>query len=123
MVGVFNSPALAEKAREELAASGIDESSIALSADLTSDGIAAEAPGESYENQPGQRPSLPHDGGWFAWLVGDQALQVREAQEGDAVRSGSCTMSVDVQSSKEARRAHLVMRHHGARSIYEQHSL
>ena len=52
------------------------ETRIALSTDLTEDGIAAEVPGQSFENQPGQ-----------------PAEQNAQARFGEAVRSGSCNAS------------------------------
>jgi hypothetical protein len=84
IVGVFASPLAAEEARAVLLRAGVAEHRIALSAGLTEDGIAAEAPGQSYENQPGQP----------AW---DSAM----APYGEAVRSGACVMSVFARSEEE----------------------
>ncbi len=84
IVGVFASPAAAEDARAALLEAGVPESRIALSARLTEDGIAAEAPGQSYENQPGQAPS-----------------ESRMAPYGEAVRSGACVLSVFTRSEEE----------------------
>lgn len=53
MIGVFGSPAAAERARGVLLEAGVSENRIALSATLTDDGIGAEAPGQSFGNQPG----------------------------------------------------------------------
>ena len=83
VVGVFASPAAAEEARAALIEAGVPESRMALSAGLTDDGIAAEAPGQSFENQPGQ----PAD---------------REtARYGEAVRTGACVVSVFTRSEEE----------------------
>jgi hypothetical protein len=51
VIAVFASKAEAVKAQEGLVRDGFSEDRIAISVDLTSDGIAAEAPGQAYENQ------------------------------------------------------------------------
>jgi hypothetical protein len=84
VVGVFASPAAAEEARGALLEAGIPESRIALSAMLTGDDIAAEAPGQSYENQPGQ----PSD-------------ESESARYGESVRTGACVLSVFTRSEEE----------------------
>jgi hypothetical protein len=84
IVGVFASAAAAEEARTALLDAGVSENRIALSAGLTDDGIAAEAPGQSYENQPGQR-----------------AADSRDARYGEAVRTGGCVVSVFIRSEEE----------------------
>ena len=73
-----------EEARAALLRAGVPENRITVSAGLTEDGIAAEAPGQSYENQPGQP----------AW---DSAM----APYGEAVRSGACVVSVFARSEEE----------------------
>ena len=85
IVGVFASPAAAEEARAALLRAGVPENRITVSSGLTEDGIAAEAPGQSYENQPGQP----------AW---DSAM----APYGEAVRSGACVLSVFARSDEES---------------------
>jgi len=84
VVGVFASAAAAEDARGALLRAGVPENRIALSAALTEDGIAAEAPGQSFENQPGQPPA-------------DSAM----ARYGEAVRTGACVVSVFTRSEEE----------------------
>jgi hypothetical protein len=84
VIGVFASPAAAEDARGALLRAGVPESRIALSAGLTEDGIAAEAPGQSYENQPGQPAGDP-----------------KTARYGEAVRTGACVVSVFARSEEE----------------------
>jgi hypothetical protein len=51
LIGVFSGEADAHAARDALVAAGIPRECVALSADYAADGIAAEAPGEAYENQ------------------------------------------------------------------------
>ena len=84
VVGVFASAAAAEEARAVLLDSGVPEARIALSAGLTDDGIAAEVPGQSYENQPGQPPE-----------------DSRVARHGERVRTGACVVSVFTRSEEE----------------------
>jgi hypothetical protein len=84
VVGVFASATAAEEARTVLLRSGVPESRIALSAGLTDDGIAAEVPGQSYENQPGQ-----------------PAEDSRLARHGERVRTGACVVSVFTRSEEE----------------------
>lgn len=83
VVGVFESVAAAEDARGVLLQEGVPESRIALSANLTEDAIAAETPGQSFENQPGQ-PADP-----------------KTARYGQAVRGGACVVSVFTRSEEE----------------------
>ena len=51
LIAVFAGDAEAAAARQALIDSGVSLSDIAMSTNLTSDGIAAEAPGQAYENQ------------------------------------------------------------------------
>jgi len=110
VVGIFDSEASARQAREELVGAGISESCVAISTNLTHDGIAAEAPGQSYENQPGQSANRDKAGRWFGSLSGARARQEqREAQYDDAVHSGSCVVSVEASTIDEAQRAQEIM--------------
>lgn len=77
---------------------GIGEDQIALSADLSDDAIAGEAPGQSYENQPGQSRD-------------DSA----RASYGYAVLSGVCVLSVKTRSRADTRRVEDLLRQAGAR--------
>jgi hypothetical protein len=83
VVGVFASPAAAEEARSALRRAGMPESRMALSATLTEDAMAAEVPGQSFENQPGQ----PADS--------------KSARYAEAVRTGACVLSVFTRSEEE----------------------
>ena len=51
MTGFFPSNTGAQQAKRQLIAVGIDVSSIAISAHITEDGVAAEAPGQDYGNE------------------------------------------------------------------------
>jgi hypothetical protein len=84
VVAVFDSRPAAEIAKATLLRAGVPESRIAVSAGLTDDGIAAEAPGQGYENQSGQ-----------------PAEQAEAARFGEAVRSGACVVSVLARSDEE----------------------
>ena len=110
VVGIFDSEASARQARDELVRTGISESCVAISTDLTHDGIAAEAPGQSYENQPGQAPNRDKPQRWFGSVSGGSARRAhREAQYDDAVHSGSCVLSVEAGSAEEVQRAEEIM--------------
>jgi hypothetical protein len=92
VVGVFDSVAAAEDARATLLRAGVPEKRIALSAGLTDDPLAAEAPGQSFENQPGQ------------------GHERKTAQYGEAVRSGGCVVSVFARSDEESHYVEHLMR-------------
>jgi hypothetical protein len=92
VVGVFESVSAAEDARATLLHAGVPEKRIALSGGLTDDPLAAEAPGQSFENQPGQRH------------------EKKTAQYGEAVRSGGCVVSVFVRSDEESHYVEQLMR-------------
>lgn len=83
VVAVFDSVPAAEAAKGELLREGVPEARIALSASLTDDAIGAEAPGQSFQNQPGQRADRD------------------TARYGEAVRSGGCVLSVFARSDEE----------------------
>lgn len=103
MVGVFDSVSAAEHARTALLEAGIREDRMALSADLSDDAIAGEAPGQSYENQPGQSRD---DSG--------------AARYSEAVRSGVCVLSVKAESHADRKHIEQLMRQKGARRTVEQ---
>ena len=103
VVGVFASASAAEEARSVLLRSGVPESRIALSAGLTDDGIAAEVPGQSYENQPGQPPE-----------------DSRVARHGQRVRTGACVVSVFTRSEEEKQYVEQLLLRSSARSASVQ---
>ena len=103
VVGVFASASAAEEARTVLLRSGVPESRIALSAGLTDDGIAAEVPGQSYENQPGQPPE-----------------DSRVARHGQRVRAGACVVSVFTRSEEEKQDVEQLLLRSSARSTSVQ---
>lgn len=91
-MGIFGSVSAAEDAKGMLLQAGVPENRIAVSASLTEDAIAAEAPGQSFENQPGQ------------------AEERKIAQYGEAVRSGACVVSVFARSDEESHYVEQLMR-------------
>jgi hypothetical protein len=100
VVAVFDSRPAAEGAKATLLRAGVPESRIALSAGLTDDGIAAEVPGQAYENQPGQ-----------------PAREAEAARFSEAVRSGACVVSVLARSDEETDYvAELLRREHAYRT-------
>ncbi len=54
VTGIFPTLASAHAARRALLSHGVAEDHITVSVSQTEDGIAAEAQGQSHENQPGQ---------------------------------------------------------------------
>lgn len=100
VTGVFACAADAERARQALIAIGIDGDCVTLSVSQAVDGIAAEAPGQSYENQPGQA-AADSKASWYA----------------TAVRSGDCALTVDAATAAERARVGEMLRSCGARSI------
>jgi hypothetical protein len=102
MTGIFDTVAAAKQMRSALLGAGIGEDRISLSADLSDDAIAGEAPGQSYENQPGQSP-------------GDSA----RAGYGYAVVTGVCVLRVKTRSRADARRIEALLRRGGARRTVE----
>jgi hypothetical protein len=100
VVAVFDSRPAAEGAKATLLRAGVPESRIAVSAGLTDDGIAAEVPGQAYENQPGQ-----------------PAREAEAARFSEAVRSGACVVSVLARSDEETDYvAELLRREHAYRT-------
>lgn len=103
VVGVFNTVSAAEQAKTGLLGAGVPEDQMVLSADMSEDGIAAEAPGQAYENQPGQSPE-------------DSA----RAGHSGAVRSGACVLSVGTTDRANGRFIAELMRQNGARRTFER---
>ena len=99
IVGIFGDVGAAERARAELMEAGIARHRIALSANLTDDDLAAEAPGQSYENQS---YAMPED---------DERDQARF---NDEVHSGACVLSV-ASDARDRERIAEVLRSQGAR--------
>lgn len=104
VAAVFASQGAAEQARACLMDAGVAADHIALSANFTADGIAAEAPGQSFSNQPGQ-------GG---------EVEPTEAYA-DAARAGTCVVRVDAESDADERSIEGIMRRCGAHHTSRPH--
>ena len=101
VTGIFDSSAAAARAREALLAQGIAGERITMSEMQTSDGIAAEAPGEAYENQ-----------------AGEDEESAERGRFGSAVRSAVCTLSVEASGPhSERRKIGEVLQASGAREV------
>jgi hypothetical protein len=92
LTAVFTSMREAAEARDALIGAGFQSADLTISADLTSDGIAAEAPGQAYENQHTQSGA-----GIVAW-VKSSFSNVRDEDTSDAqrmadVQRGSAVLS------------------------------
>ena len=100
-VGIFASRSAAEAARTALVSRGFAAERIAISVGLTDDGIGAEAPGQSYENQ----------------RTRDDPGEKQDAQYGTQVRTGACVLSVRAGSREEGRRLKEILAREGARIV------
>jgi hypothetical protein len=107
VVGIFDSPSDAERLRDELLEAGVARHRIVVSRLLAEDGVAAEAPGQSYENQ--QASDEP--------VVG--RYPDPEKKFGEAVRSGACLVAVAARSHVDKEHIAALMRRYGARGTRE----
>jgi hypothetical protein len=99
VVGVFGSIATAERAKSALLRAGVGEH-VAMSRPLTEDGIAAEVPGQLYENQPGQ-----------------PAEDSERARYTEKILTGACTLSAYARSLEDRLLIEELMRRNGARGM------
>ena len=107
LIAVFASEGEAMRAHSALLGSGIDPKDVAISADLTRDGIAAEAPGQAYENQ-GSAQDL-----WQLFKCGgDVDRDTEEARVLADVERGSVVLTVHpLARSKRAVVVHMLKEH------------
>lgn len=99
-VGIYENVGAAERARNELVAAGVARERISLSRSLTEDGIAAEAPGQSFENQQG----------------GGQPESEREhARFNETLRAGGCIVTVNCADGADESGVRELMQRSGAR--------
>lgn len=105
LVGVFNSVAAAERAKARLTAAGVPAERIAVSANLLEDGIAAEAPGQSYQHQS---------------YGGSDGADTDWARYHTAVLTAACLLSVSSGSGADRRRLAEVLLEQGARITLER---
>jgi hypothetical protein len=95
IAALFDSLEDAGRAEIALLVSGLPPSRLCLSRSMTEDGLAAEAPGQSYENQTGEDPAV--------------------AKFAEAVRGAVYVMNVAVRSRDEALAAAALLQANGAR--------
>ncbi|WP_156822013.1 hypothetical protein [Azoarcus sp. KH32C] len=98
LVGAFPTPADADRAKLRLVQAGVSETSIALSTDLAADALAAECPGQSYTNQPGQSPS-----------------ETFTTSDADTAHVGGCVLRVELAPTENRAVVEMIMRESGAR--------
>lgn len=116
---IFRKEEDALRAKDECLTAGIPVERITLSVSETADGIAAEAPGESYENQPGEARADAAEGGLIRrigdWIGGEASHDRQQAKYGEMVRAGVRVLTVDVRSEDEKKRiANILTRCGGA---------
>lgn len=104
VTGAFATPADAERAKSRLVEAGIPAGGIALSADLADDALAAECPGQTYSNQPGQ-PS----GEDFA------------AAGADTAHAGGCMLRVELVPDADRGAVEAIMRECGGLPTPTEH--
>ena len=104
MEGVFASREAAEQARLRLVGTGIAETCICLSVEMTADDVAAEAPGQTCSNQPGKPAG--------AGLTDAHA---------DAAHCGACVLCVDLGSRGDRNSVESIMRDCGAQQTILRH--
>ena len=96
LIGVFASEEEAIRAQSALVRNGIHPNAVAISIDLTRDGIAAEAPGQAYENQGGTQDL------WQLLRRGvDVDPDTEEARVLADVERGSVVLTVDRLAASE----------------------
>jgi hypothetical protein len=91
VMGIFDRPSDAEKVKDELLQAGVARHRIMMSRLATEDGIAAEAPGQSYVNQ----------------------------NESDDSVIGGCVVAVVARTPLDRQHIARLMRRHGARQTVE----
>ena len=104
---MFGSLEGGELAREALLQAGVPRERIVLSAALTEDPIAAEVPGQAFENQDDAGSDQVRTAG--GWTDADAARYFTE------VCSAACVVSVQVASAADAGRVSELLRRAGAR--------
>lgn len=104
VTAVFAGLREADEARVRLLATGVPERCIALSTNLTADAVAAEFPGQTYSNQPGQEPGDNCD----------DALA-------DTAHLGGCVVCVDIDGDREREPVERVLREAGGRRPIAEH--
>ena len=97
VAGLFEDPDNAEAACRRLRELGVAAEDVAMSRLMTHDGIAAESPGQSFENQPGQRRQ-----------------DAAEAKFGEMVRGSACVVTVVARSDAVAVRIAELLQQSGA---------
>ncbi|HEX2200369.1 MAG TPA: hypothetical protein VHG88_17345 [Burkholderiales bacterium] len=107
IVGTFPSVEAGQRARDALLAAGIADERIVVSANLTDDGVAAEYPGQSYENQDDRSSDQVR--------VGGGSTDTDRARYAEEVRSAACIVSVRVDRGADAAAVSAVLRNAGAR--------
>lgn len=100
LAAVFDSVPRAQQAQWQLSQIGVRSE---LSIDLTADGIAAEVPGQVYQNQPGQGADDLGSAGLFELLSGRSAdRQDAVARRAARIQSGGCLLTVDAADAGSA---------------------
>jgi hypothetical protein len=105
----FASPADAALARATLVQAGVSLEHLVLSVGLTDDGIGAEAPGQSYENQSDRSSDQVE--------VGPGYTDTDRARYNQELRTAACVLTVSLASASQQEAICGILRKHGAKSV------
>jgi hypothetical protein len=115
VLAVFGTDESAREAIDYLVISGIAMSRITLSRSTTEDGIAAENPGQSFENQPGQGRGAAY-GSPLADSGPDEAER-RSARSNTRMRAKARVVSIEADSEEQRAAVTKVLQAHGGELI------
>lgn len=104
LLAVFAGPTEANACRDALIAAGFSEDEVVVSINMTDDGIAAEVPGQAFENQSTRASSAA--GSMFGLTTEDAADAKRMAD----VQRGGCVLTISIASAADRERAELPLR-------------
>lgn len=111
VVGVFGDDEDALLAKAELVKSGLPAHRVVISTSLTADGIAAEAPGQSFGNQPGHGRSAQTQT-TARLAAGSEVGQFEQAN-----RTGACIVTVDASAEFAPDHIERILTRCGARGL------
>jgi hypothetical protein len=110
LAATFGDPSDAAVARASLVRAGVPVERVNLSINFTMDDIAAEYPGQSYENQEYRGSDQVKVGGGYT--------DTDRARFNEEVRTAACVLTVQLEAEKSEAIAGM-LREHGAKSVIE----
>jgi hypothetical protein len=107
LLAVFGSTQAAEAARDALVHAGYDLHDAVVSIDLAADGIAAETPGQAYENQPKADDAFPRSLA-DAFTPPRVEPDTRQAERMADIERGNAVLTVTGTARQLERASHLL---------------